>query len=352
MKVLISGQGFAGSLLAWFLIKNGCEVTIVDSGDPFSSTRVSAGIMLPVTGRRLAKTQNADVIIPFARELYYDIEKVTNTHFFSSKNVLQLFTSTANRNEWYARSADPGMQAYIGEIVNSEQMHHSIKGDCGGILLNQSGSVNPLLFQDAIKKYVIEHGTFIHDVFNFEQLEVTNTHVLWKSNNYSCVVFCEGYRALTDGHFNYLPFKPAKGEILDFYSEELSDANIIVKGNYILPMGNNRFRIGSTYEWENLNCDISVEAAKELETNLTSLLNCDYKIIDQKAGIRPSVRDRRPLLGFHPKFKTVAIFNGLGTKGAMQGPFYAKQMAHLILSGENPDPDVSIKRFESLYQGH
>lgn len=82
-----------------------------------------------------------------------------------------------------------------------------------------------------------------------------------------------------------------------------------------------KFRIGATYQWENLNTEITAEARLELETNLRALISCDFKITDQQAGICPSVRDRRPSLGFHPQHKMLAVFNGLGTKGAMQGPF-------------------------------
>ncbi len=334
MKILVSGQGFAGSLLAWFLIKNGCEVTVIDNNDRSSSTRVSAGIMLPVTGRRLAKTQNADVILPFAHRLYQDIEKETGEPCFSPKKVLQLFSSIANRNEWYARSADVGMEDYVGEILDKSVIDPSIKNEFGGVLLKQSGSVNPLLLLEIMKKFIQQNGTYFADNLNWDELKFSNSSIQWNTNAYDYVILCEGYLANSEGPFKYLPFKPAKGEILDFRAPLLSSDYIIVSGNYILPMMNNMFRIGATYEWENLDTKITETAAMELEKNLTELINCDYQITLQQAGVRPSIRDRRPLLGFHPEYKRLGVFNGLGTKGAMQGPYYANQMSELILSGK------------------
>ena len=88
MNILIVGNGFAGGLLAWFLAKENVKITIIDRGEPNSSTRVSAGIMLPVTGRRLVKTQNADKVIPFAIQTYLEIEKHSGLQFYYPKDVL------------------------------------------------------------------------------------------------------------------------------------------------------------------------------------------------------------------------------------------------------------------------
>lgn len=352
MKVLIVGQGYAGSMLAWFLIRNNVSVTVVDRDDPFSSTRVSAGIMLPVTGRRLAKTHQADRILPFALDFYREVEAVTGASFYTPKDVLQIFTSQSHRNEWYARSADPGMELYVGEMISKNDIDHTVINEFGGILLKRSGFVKPSFFLDTMRNYIREKGEFIVTDFHPNDLKYEDQAITWNGKNYNYAIFCEGYHSMNQRLFGYLPFNPAKGEILDFQASGLTDKNILVNSAYVVPLGDDNFRTGSTYEWVELNEEPTEKGRLTLEENLRSIINCEYTVTGHKAGVRPAVKDRRPLLGFHPERKRLGIFNGLGTKGTMQGPLYAKQMAEYICDGNLPDDEVNIRRFESLYRAH
>ena len=53
---MIAGQGLAGSLLAYSLLKYNATVKIVDPQLLVTSSIVAAGIMHPITGRRLVKS--------------------------------------------------------------------------------------------------------------------------------------------------------------------------------------------------------------------------------------------------------------------------------------------------------
>ena len=87
-----------------------------------------------------------------------------------------------------------------------------------------------------------------------------------------------------------------------------------------------------------------------LEKNIRKAINVSYEVTGHKAGIRPAMLDRRPCLGMHHKFPALAIFNGLGTKGALLSPYYARMMARCIMEKQEPETEVSIKRFERFYQ--
>jgi glycine/D-amino acid oxidase-like deaminating enzyme len=84
---------------------------------------------------------------------------------------------------------------------------------------------------------------------------------------------------------------------------------------------------------------------KELKNKIDELINAEYIITDHKAAVRPAISDRRPVLGFHPENKTIGIFNGLGTKGAMLSPFYAKMLSDNIAENSIIDDEVNIRRF-------
>jgi glycine/D-amino acid oxidase-like deaminating enzyme len=75
------------------------------------------------------------------------------------------------------------------------------------------------------------------------------------------------------------------------------------------------------------------------------MINCTYEICDQLAGIRPTVVDRRPLVGKHPKYNNLFVLNGLGTRGVMNAPFSADNLTRSIVYGEDIDKEIDISRF-------
>ena len=91
---------------------------------------------------------------------------------------------------------------------------------------------------------------------------------------------------------------------------------------------------------------ICTEKAKsELIEKLSQFTNFKFEVISQQAGIRPTVKDRRPLIGTHPNFNKLHVFNGLGTKGVMIAPFYSDELLEYILNGRDLDKEVNITRY-------
>ncbi len=350
-NILIVGQGFAGSLLAWNLVRKNIPVTVIDDDPEFNATKVAAGIIIPITGRRLAKTYLADQLLPFAFDTYREIEKNSERKLFFEMNVLQVFSSSSNLNEWYARSSEPGMEDYCDSIVSQDKMPNNVRNNYGGIVLKKCGYIDTLALTESIIEIVKEKGNYFKDRLDFNDLTPTGDSVKWNGNSYSHIIFCEGYQATLNPYFSFIPFKPAKGEIIDFITTGLTESFIISSGNiYILPLANGNFRAGATYEWNNLSEAVTSEGLNYLSTNLQKAIGSDFSITGHQAGIRPAMLDRRPCLGLHPKFQCIGIFNGLGTKGALLAPFYANEMASLILEGRPIDDDVNIRRFDRFCQ--
>jgi glycine/D-amino acid oxidase-like deaminating enzyme len=78
---------------------------------------------------------------------------------------------------------------------------------------------------------------------------------------------------------------------------------------------------------------------------LESFITVPYKIVEHIAGIRPTVKDRRPLVGKHPKHPNLAVLNGLGTRGVMIAPTVAKALYDHLENGIALDKEISIARF-------
>lgn len=119
---------------------------------------------------------------------------------------------------------------------------------------------------------------------------------------------------------------------------------IINASIFIIPIGNDFYKVGATYDWNDKTNDTTEEAKTELLDKLNEVINCEYEVVDHFAGVRPTVKDRRPLVGTHPDYTNLYILNGLGTRGVMLGPFLAKQLYDFIENKIPLDREIDINR--------
>jgi glycine/D-amino acid oxidase-like deaminating enzyme len=122
--------------------------------------------------------------------------------------------------------------------------------------------------------------------------------------------------------------------------------NVIINTSiFILPLGDNLFKVGATYNWED-KTDLPTEDGKvELVERIREILQCEFEIVSHFAGVRPTVKDRRPLLGTHPSHKNIHILNGLGTRGVMLAPAMALDLFNYIENQKPLDKSVDIQRY-------
>ena len=102
--------------------------------------------------------------------------------------------------------------------------------------------------------------------------------------------------------------------------------------------------LGATYEWNEPNLNITAEAREKLEGVFQTMTNASYKVNGQTVGMRPTVADRRPMMGKHPDAKGLFIFNGLGTKGYMLAPLLSLEMAQFMTEGKALHEEVVFSR--------
>ena len=346
---LIAGQGLAGSLLSWFLLQRGFTCIVVDPEIESTSSRVAAGLIHPIAGRRLLKSWRAETFIPFAHQTYKSLEQKLCLQFFYDYPVLEVFNSLRNQNDWLTINDDPYCKEYLGKTFSSSQINPIINAPFGGQYLIKGGWLNTIQFLDAYKSSLIENDQFLNDTITSDEIVLIDRKVRWKNIEANTFISCSGYLAKVDKYFGYLPFNPAKGELLTIKSNDIPNDFVINHALKIIPKGDNTFLCGATYSWDALNT-IPTELGKEkLKTAINKSINCDYEIIEHKAGVRPSTKDRRPFLGRHPKYSQLALFNGLGTKGVMMGPWLANKMAAYLTNDILLEEEYSIDRFEENY---
>jgi glycine/D-amino acid oxidase-like deaminating enzyme len=104
------------------------------------------------------------------------------------------------------------------------------------------------------------------------------------------------------------------------------------------------FWVGSNYEWKSEDTWPTSVGIDEILTHWSATVQGPYQVEQVKAGLRPVLNDRRPVLGrLHDN---VFIFNGLGAKGALMAPFLAKHFAAHLTTESMIDEEVSIARFQ------
>lgn len=343
---LIVGQGIAGTLLAHFLLREKKSFLVVDDSHFKSSSTVGAGIMNPITGRRLVKSWMADEIFPFAKTVYREMEELTGEMFLHEMTICKLFANNQESNDWSAKENLPEYRDYISnESINEiEKYFHC---EHGGFFIEQSGYIVMNKLITSYRKLLHEQNLLFEQKFDYK-IELENGRACWNGIEFSKIIFCEGVSVSQNPFFNWLPFKLAKGEILTVKIPGLKLNHIISKNIFLIPAGNDLFKIGATYEWDFKN-DLPTEQGKnDLIARLSKTIKLPFEIVDHVAGIRPTNVDRRPYLGLHPKHKQLAVFNGLGTKGASLAPFFAKQLADFLLSEKELNSEVNVNRFSLL----
>lgn len=348
MKVLVLGSGFAGSSLTYFLCKQGIQVELVTNPffDISSSSTISAGIMLPFSGKRKTLSYNVSKVLPFALDHYRCLESHSKLNILYDAPVIQLISDAKDYNDWFSKSNEFETAQFI-DHVNPSVISDKLKNHTGYLKFSHANAVNSFELLKAYNKSS-PCCKYNHEQFEFDKLTITDNIVKYKNQNYDHLIFCEGYRVADNPYWNNLPFKPVKGEIIDIYAPNLKLEFILNGLLYIIPIGDDKYKVGATYNWKEINETPSADGIQYLKYELEKILSTGFDICNHMAGIRPAIQDRRPVIGFHPKFKSIGIFNGLGTKGAMLSPYYANMMANHIVSNSPIDYEVSVDRFSNI----
>lgn len=347
---LIVGQGLAGSTLADALLQAGARVLVVDTDRPAAASRVASGMWNPLTFRLLLKSWRADELLPVARSYYREACERMGAALPEDLQILRIFPDEGAAKRWEERLQDPSFAPYLEAEMpdNSRYPALDIKNQQG--LVNQAGWLNLPSYLSAFRHYLEQQGAIINADFSPEEVTFTETGVRWKGIEARKIILCLGQFERQQPWFNWLPLKPAQGDVLTLHVPGLKLREIYNAGFFILPLGNDHYRVGATYEWDVLSENPTETGKNELLQKFEAACSLPYQLVDHQAGIRPTVADRRPLLGAHPEHEQLVIFNGLGTKGVMIAPYFAQQLAGWLQGKGEIEDEVHVKRFRKRYE--
>jgi glycine oxidase len=306
---------------------------------------VAAGMYNPIVFKRLTKSWMVDELLPAANEVYKQLEELLQEKINNPIDIIRLFSSIEQQNDWFIKSGEAGFDKYLSNTKTDLLEQNNIPDHFGYGTVKSSGWIDTSNLLIKYREYLLKKELLYLNDFDYNELEVFDNKITYKEFSASNIIFCEGNQLSKNPFFNYLPLKPTKGELLTIEVENLNIDKVVNKGFFILPIGDNKFKVGATYNWKDLTDKNTEEGKQELIDKIKSVLPHEFKIIEHKAGVRPTVIDRRPLIGKHPEHKNMFVFNGMGTKGVMIAPYYAKQFSEHLINQYPLDAEVNIERF-------
>ncbi|MBO0934946.1 FAD-binding oxidoreductase [Fibrella sp. HMF5335] len=346
--VLVVGQGVAGSVLALTLERYGCSVTVASSASLPAASAVAAGIVNPLTGRKLVRTWEADRLFPYLHQFYTAAEGQLNQSFFTPLGIYRPYRDAKERADYQQVTADADLVRYVGEPGDDAAYGAVVSNPFGGLRVTQAGWVDLPSFVGAVRTYFIQKDRFIRADVQPDNLTIGSDSVTYAGVRYRYVIFCEGSHGQANPLFSYLPYNVVKGEILTARVTDYPVQDIINQGVFVMPINRTIIRIGATYSWHELDWQTTEAGRTFLETKARDLLRIPFTVVQQQAGIRPSTKDRRPFVGMHPQLPRIGIFGGMGTKGVSLAPYLADQFAGALWAGQEINEAVNISRFRSL----
>lgn len=336
-------------MLAHTLIDEGNEVLVIDNTPEFSSSKICAGVYNPITGKRLVKTWLADEIFPFLERFYTELEKKLGGKFLWRNDIkVPIYSS----DRWKEAENRLENEDYSQWMEMKKEKIEILKDEMKGTLsFVPSGNVDvEKLILLSREKWMAENR-FVAQNVDFGDIKIEKEEVKINGHKGKRLVFCEGYHAKNNPFFSWVPFAPVKGEILEIESAGLSDSNILkTKNIFLLPLGDKKYKIGSTYDWDDISESPTDEARKTLLDSYHQAFKANMVLYKHKAGIRPAVKDRRPVIGNHFEYPMISIFNGMGTKGVSLAPYFAKQAVDFWSGKGELNKEVDLKRFEKQFQ--
>ena len=345
---LIIGHGLAGALLAEELIEARKSFHVVNTQKDNSASNIAAGIYNPITGRKMTKTWMADELFPMLESYYSVLEDKLNTSFLNHIGIYRPFFSIEQQNDW---SVNPKSEfdSFVSKVSNKSHPSLKYNDPHGGVYLKNAGYINVKDLLTAHKRYLLDKGCYEEMVFQESLLKLDGNQLIFDGKKYNRLVFCLGHGQLSAPFFNWLPFKPVKGEILEV-EMDVDTETIVNRGVFMVPIGGRMYRVGATYNWKEIDEKTTESGKSALLEKLQSIYNGKFKVLNSVAGIRPASKDRKPFIGQHPVDRQVYVFNGFGSKGVSMIPYFAKNFVSYLEQGTSFPEEANISRYFSLME--
>lgn len=347
LDYIVVGLGLSGIAISSQLQKRGRSFVVFEDNSQ-TSTKVAGGIYNPVILKRFTLAWEADKQINYSIPFYQKLEEELDEKLLKPFNIYRRFHSIEEQNNWFEAADNFRLSPFLNTQL-IRQVNNAIPGDFSFGKVEKTGALDTELLVRTYREYLEKHQILKNQRFDYSKLKISGKGVSYDGLEARNIIFCEGFGVVNNPYFNYLPLRGNKGEYLVIRSEELQLKQAVKSSIFILPLGNDLYKVGATYNHQDKTQTPTLAAKEKLKMDLDKMINCKYEIVDQVAGIRPATSDRRPLAGNHPEHQRLFICNGFGSRGVLIAPLISEKLLNFIEDEIPLPPEVDIRRFQKKF---
>jgi glycine oxidase len=344
---IIVGQGLAGTTLAWHLMSAGQHVLVIDAEEPVTSSKIAAGLITPITGKRMSLSWRNDEFLPLAKAFYTSIEARTGTRFFHNRTAVRLFSTEADQQLWSKRQGEPSYAAHVLAQQPNPLLAADISDSSAGGFAMHAAQLDVAAYLAASRTAFAASGCYAVLSLNWQH-EVTfgATEITIPQHRTRRLISCEGYTATRNPYFSHVPSNAAKGDILTVRFPQPMPFQSLHRDLWVAPTAEpDVFRVGSTYDWTTLDQVPSAAARAKIEAKLQALLQVPYTVLDHQAAVRPIIHRSEAVIGVHSQHQGLGYFNGLGSKGSLHAPWFARCFTAFLVQGTPLPEALNLRKY-------
>jgi glycine/D-amino acid oxidase-like deaminating enzyme len=342
-RILVVGQGVAGTLLADAIWRLGAEIQVIDDHWQSAASLSAAGICNPITGRNLVLTWHGHQVMDAVKQRMEMMTDLLGGQYIFKQEMIWLLEHVHELNDWDAKAMVVGYGRYMSLSQKSWLEGHEA--------VPQKWSVGPIhgAFRVDLPKlladyrdWLVARGYLLADTVKWQHLEEVSQYAT--ANDFDHIVLCNGASTLLPEIARFI--RPNLGVAAIVRLPDLPlQTQIIKRGVTLMPYEDGTYWLSSTNVYKET-FDAVSDVVDDLLRKLTVWYSGRVELVAVKTGVRPTVIDRRPILGAVEKTGLVHVFNGLGTKGCTLGAFFSNHLAEHLVLGAPLDKEVDVKRMD------
>lgn len=339
-EYIIVGDGYGALFFAHQLLKENKDFLIFSEGKKGAS-QISAGMINPVVLKRFNTFWLAKEQIKFLNGTLSEMKQYTGKNFLIKKPIQRIFHNEEERELWKKKIKEESLKDFLHPVFEELPL---VTNPYSSGRVNHSARLDVQSFFTSLLTYLERNEYLLKERFDYAQLDTENSR--YKDIEFKHIIFAEGIGVQQNPFFKDIPVHINKGHHLKVeLSEPLDVEYTIKKKHFIFPLEDGTYYYGGTYDRERTDNNVDEEAKEQLVEGLAQFYPKDFEIKGINVGFRPTVADRRPILGRHQDYPNLYVFNGLGARGILNGCYFSRELFEFIENGKPLMPEVDLQRF-------
>ncbi|MCY4161789.1 MAG: FAD-dependent oxidoreductase [Flavobacteriaceae bacterium] len=344
---IIVGFGLAGLCYALQLQKRNKTFLIINHPSIKGASLISSGLCNPFNFKRYTLAWRATDFFSYAKEFFLSHEQQIGMSILRQMPIYKQLDSIGEWNLWQSKCDQPFFHSFFEDQILKNECSYQSRGSEYGVVRCTFQIDLELVFDHFLQS--LEEKTYVKEIFDSDELHTDEIKVTYKQWTSQHIVFCQGYGLKSNPLTHRFPLVGNKGEILMITSDAIPNNQILKSKVYVIPLvSKNHFWVGATFDRESKSMQPTSTSRQKLMDDLNQSMDVDFHIVSHQAQIRPTMIDRRPLLGKIPNQSRAFVFNGLGTRGIMMAPLLSQWLYQHIEGNVALPQEIATNRFHSM----